>query len=151
MPGSDDKKFEATSPSAPRGADETEEGLRAMQEMARSRSPEEIAKRLAGPLKALGDAAQQSYLEASRSGALDRALEQRREREELRSGITKAIESSEKTPVAESKPVVHKTRAERSFAVAVTTYGAVFATGLLQLAARDWYFGPIFTVGGGLA
>jgi hypothetical protein len=59
---------------------------------------------------------------------------------------------SEMANMAEDSPAAQKTPAisERSFNVALAAYAAVFGAGVLQLAARDWYFGPIFTVGGGL-
>jgi hypothetical protein len=54
--------------------------------------------------------------------------------------------------VSEDSAVADRTQAadERSFNVALAAYAAVFGAGVLQLAARDWYFGPIFTLGGGL-
>lgn len=65
---------------------------------------------------------------------------------------TQGARSSEKTVMSEDSAVSHKPQAisERSFNVALAAYGAMFGTGLLQSAAHDWYFGPIFTLGGGL-
>lgn len=58
--------------------------------------------------------------------------------------------SAEKNGVAEAA-TKHTTKTDpETFAILLTAYGAVFGAGLLQIAARDWYFGPIFTVGGGL-
>ena len=59
---------------------------------------------------------------------------------------------SEMGNMAEGSPVAQKTPAlsDRSFDVALAAYGAIFGAGVLQLAARDWVSGSIFSVGGGL-
>jgi hypothetical protein len=67
--------------------------------------------------------------------------------------------SSERVMPAKPSPVTQRpaepaipgtSESEKNFAVALAAHGALFGTGLLQLAAHDWWFGGVYTVGGAL-
>lgn len=140
--------------------DDTDEGLRALQKIARDRA--DLDRQLTEAAKPLADAA--ARLRENAAGQWEdyarrqtdrnlryRAAVEREDKQDRQEAIADAIEQSgqsrEKAPVAATEPISKPEKVnERGFNVALTTYGAMFGTGLLQLAARDWYFGPIFTI-----
>ena len=72
----------------------------------------------------------------------------------LDSAIANAMDqsgqSSEAASMAEAEAKSATKTDPETFAILLTAYGAVLGAGVLQIAARDWYFGSIFAVGGGV-
>lgn len=86
MPGSDDKKFEATSPSAP------------------ALPPQNSTNEPPNALDILRNASARSYLDGERPGVWDRLWREGKKREERKADVAKTIESSAKPPMAEPNP-----------------------------------------------